>query len=111
MDLFCCDGEDRKYFDHDFHNYVRHSRGPRNSNIDLQSPKNVFYALEKAQEKVSTTANGASGLICQNITIARERESVEILTERRTPMPVKITPAGGYVSRIKIRLQILGELP
>ena len=35
---------------------------------------------------------------------------MEILTERRTPMPVKSTPTGGYAFEINIRLQILGTL-
>jgi hypothetical protein len=54
FDLFCCDGKNIKNFDHDFYDYVRHSRGLRDFDIDLQPSENVFYALEEANEEIST---------------------------------------------------------
>jgi len=42
-----------------------------------------------------------------DVTIDWEEILMEILTERRIPMPVKITPTGGYASKYNIRLQIL----
>jgi hypothetical protein len=70
IDLFCCDGEDRKYFYHDFHNRVHHSRGPRDIDIDLQSSKDVFYAPKEAKEILTT--NSASGLKCQDVRIGQK---------------------------------------
>jgi hypothetical protein len=62
IDLFCRDGKDIQYFNHNFHKCVRHFRGPRDLDIDLQSSKDIFYALEEASEKISTRANSPSGL-------------------------------------------------
>jgi hypothetical protein len=42
-----------------------------------------------------------------DVTIDRVEISIEILTERRIPIPVNITPTGGYASRFNIRPQIL----
>ena len=36
---------------------------------------------------------------------------MDIFTERRTPMAVKISPAGAYAYRINISVQIFGEQP
>ena len=106
FDLFCRDGKDIKNFDHDFHDYVRHSRGLRDFDINLQSPEDIFYALEEAKEEISTSTNSTGCLGVQDVTMARGGESVERPTERRTPMPVKMTPTGGYTSKTGIRLQI-----
>ena len=109
FDLFCRDGKDIKNFDHDFHDYVCHSRGLRDFDIDLQSSKNIFYALEEAKqesEEISTSTNSFGCLGVQDVKMARGRESVERLTESRMPIPVKMTPTGGYASKTGIRLQI-----
>jgi hypothetical protein len=42
-----------------------------------------------------------------DVTIDRIKISMDILTERRIPMPVKITPTGGYASKYNIRPQVL----
>ena len=45
-----------------------------------------------------------------DVTIDWIEISMDILTERRIPMPVKITPTGGYASKYKIRPQVLRYL-
>jgi hypothetical protein len=62
IDLFCRDGENTKNFDHDFHDYVHHSGGSRDFDIDLQSSEDVFYALEEAKEEISASTDSISGL-------------------------------------------------
>jgi hypothetical protein len=54
--LFCRDGKDTKYFNHDLHNCVSHSRVLRERDfaIDVQSLEDVlfvFYAHKEAKEK------------------------------------------------------------
>ena len=98
FNLFGCDGKDAKHLNHNLHDRIRQSRGRWDLDIGLQSSKDVLYALEEVNECSSTSTDTLSGLRYQDVTIAR-KEIMDMLTERRTPMPVNITPTGGYASK------------
>jgi hypothetical protein len=54
----------------------------------------TLHAFEDVGKGVLTGANGLSCLKDLGRTIVREQESRKILTERKTPMPTKMTFAG-----------------
>ena len=97
FNLLCCDGEDTQNFNHNFYNYVHHSRGhsrgPWILDVDLQPPEHIFDTPKDDDECIPTIANSSSSLNDYNIRLVWE--NVLKLTERSTAMPVKINPAGG----------------
>ena len=111
FNLLCQDCKDTKNLNHDFHDRTRHSRGRGHLYIDLEPSEDVFYAREEIKEYILTIANSLNNLRYQDVTNNPEKRSTFVLTERRTPMPVKIAPAGWNASKMDIRGQIGGRSP
>ena len=96
LDLLCCDGKDQKYLNHDLYDHVRHPCGRRHLDIGLEALEEVFNALKDVNEYVLASGSGLSRLKESVATKSNVAEPKMTLTERRTPIPVKITAAGGY---------------
>jgi hypothetical protein len=62
FNLFGCDAKDAKYFNHDRHDRIRHSRGRWDLYIGLKSSKDIFYALEEVNERSLISTDTLSGL-------------------------------------------------
>jgi hypothetical protein len=52
LDLFGRQGEHRKYFDHDLHDYIGHYRRGRDHRIDLETSEEAPQALKEAEEGI-----------------------------------------------------------
>jgi hypothetical protein len=63
LNLFCRDGENGKYFDHDFHHNVRHSYGRWNLDINFKSSEAVLDAFEEVDKYVLVGTNSGGCLI------------------------------------------------
>jgi len=61
----------------------------------LKASKEVLDALKYAGERIVAGRN-VLGRLRERVISGRSSGIKKILTERRTPIPVKITPAGGY---------------
>lgn len=93
LDLLCRNRKNRKHLSHDLYNHVRHPCGRRHFDICLQSPEEVLYLIKDASECILAFGNGLCSLRETSPTADDAKELK--LTERRTLIPVKITPAGG----------------
>ncbi len=110
LNLFCRDGENGKYFDHDSHHNVRHSYGRWNLDINFKSSEAVLDAFEEVDKYVLVGTNSGGCLTETRVSRYPIKVIQETLTERRTPIPVKITAAGGIVCRDKnVRVIILSK--
>jgi len=103
IQLFCRDGKNEKYFDHDFHNYVCHIGRLWDFDVGLESSEKVLHPLEEFNECVLTSLDSFDGL--RYLVLRQDGKEInsKILAERRTPMPVKITAAGGNGWKTNIR--------
>ena len=86
-----------------FMSIVRHPRGRGNLDISLETHEETLDTLKNVDECILAGVNNLNGLRELDITTVRAKESRKKLTERRTPMPAKTTPAGGYICRKDIR--------
>jgi hypothetical protein len=91
--LFCCDGQNRQYLNHDFSDHIHHHRS-RWERIGLQSSEKGFDTPEKVGKYTSTRFNILSCLRELSIRICGKAESRNMRTKRSTPRPTKITLAG-----------------
>ena len=107
--LPCCNGEDGKHFSHDLHRDVCHFCCWWGIGISLEASKEVSNTLKQLSECALAIHNTLSRLTEKGVTMAYVKEPRKSLTDRRTPMPVKITPAGGYIYKINIRAKILND--
>jgi hypothetical protein len=64
--------------------------------IGLKASKEILDTLKYVRERILASRNAFGCLIERDFGVVEAMESRGILTERRTPIPVKITPAGGY---------------
>ena len=62
LNLFCHDGKDMKYLNHDLHKCVRHSDGWRDLDIDLQSSKDILNAFKQVKENVLSSDSSVYSL-------------------------------------------------
>ena len=62
FDFLCHNRKNGKHLDHDFDYYVCHPRGWWHFDICLQSPEEVFYALEDRDEYALIIRDGLSRL-------------------------------------------------
>ena len=96
LNLLRGDGKNGKHLNNNLHNHVHHPGGRWQFDVRVQPSEEVFYALENASECNSAGGIGLRRLRETSATARNIKES-KILTERRTPIPVNITPAGGYI--------------
>jgi len=98
LDLLCRDGKNRKHLNHDFDDHVCHPCRRWHFDIRLKTPEEVLDPLEDFGEYILAIGNGLSRLPvgASDVRKANVNEPKMTLTERRTPIPVKMTPAGGY---------------
>ena len=89
------DRKDRQYLDHNLNNHVRHCRSWCDANIYLEAAEEMFKAIKDLDKFVSDSACTFDRLGPLGVKMGRTREGCRMLTESRTPMPVKITVAGG----------------
>ena len=81
---------------HDLHDHVGHPCRRWNFDIGLKPSKEILDTLKYVREHILAGRNGL-GRLRECGCLGRRSNGIEkILTERRTPIPVKITPAGGY---------------
>ena len=99
FNLLCCDSKNRKYLDHGFHHNVHQSCSRRNLNINFESSKEIFDALEEVNKDVLGGANSLSRLKKDLGVMIANAKKWRTLTERRVSIPEKMTAAGGYVCR------------
>jgi hypothetical protein len=62
LNLFCCDGENEKYLDHDLHHNFLHFCGRLDIDINFESSEEVFDALEEVDKQVLISADSRSCL-------------------------------------------------
>lgn len=85
--------ENTEYFDHDFHDRVRHCRGWRHSRIGLKPFKEGFYSLEEINECIMAGIELLSRLTDAVSRWLVLRNNTK-LTNRRMPIPVNMTFEG-----------------
>ena len=63
LDLFCRDGENSEYFNHDLRDNVHHCFGRPHFRIGLQSPEKALDAHEEIRDHVLAGIDGLSCLV------------------------------------------------
>ena len=105
-DLLCCDPKNRENLDHYQNDCIHHFRGLRHFCVHLETSEKTLDALKDVHKSILACTNILSCLKNVCVTMSHAK-LLKIHTERRTPMPAKITLAGENTYQIKIREQIL----
>jgi hypothetical protein len=107
LDLPRHDAKDRKYPSHDLDKYIRHPCDWENPDISLESHEEMFDSFKDVDECTLAGIDSLDRLRSFRFTAVHEKKIPRrMLTDRSMPMPVKTTPAGGYIYRAYMRLYI-----
>jgi hypothetical protein len=104
LDLLHRDPKNGQNFNYYLNDHIHHFRGRWHLRVHLETSKKTFNALKDVHKSVLACTNVSSRLINVFVTIASAKKS-RIHTERRTPIPVKITFAGANTCQINMRVK------
>ena len=77
IQLFCRDGKNEKYFDHDFHNYICHIGSLWDLNIGIESSEKVLHPLKKFNECVLACLDSLDSLRYIELQEYEKRDQIE----------------------------------
>ena len=103
--LLRCDTKNREYLDHYQNDRIHHFRSRRDVSVYLETSEKHLDALEEVHKSVLARPDILSGLKDACV-ILSHTNLLEIHTERRAPIPAKITLAGENTCQINMRAQI-----
>jgi hypothetical protein len=94
--FLCCYGEDREYFNNDFHDYVGHCWSWSHVDIGLEPPEEVLNATKEIYKHLLTRIDilGRLQVVDDSIRMAGIRRLEGMLTWRRIPIAAEITLTG-----------------
>jgi hypothetical protein len=93
--LFGCKSEYTQQFDHYFDHRFGHRRSGWDFRINLESSQEVFDAFEDVDKGIVTLLYILGGLPDEDTVIGWKETTRVTRTERRMPIPEKISFAGG----------------
>jgi len=77
FDLFCRDGENREYFNHDFYDNVRHRRSRSHFRIGLEALEKILHTPKDINEYILARIDVLCSLADTGVTIAWTRSEIE----------------------------------
>ena len=107
-DLLCCDPKNGDNLGHYLNGHVRHFGGQRHFCVHLETSKKHIDALKDIQKCVLARTNVLSCLRTLGVKTTHAKV-LRIRTERRTPIPAKITVVGENACQMNMSAQILDK--
>ena len=104
FDLLCRNPKYRENLNHYPYDNIHHLRGRRHLCVHLETSEKHFDSFEDVHNSVLTCLNVLSCL--RDVCVTMCAELLRIRTERRTPIPVKITLAGENACQVIMSVQI-----
>ena len=109
LHLFRRDSENRDNLGHYLNHYFLHFRCRIYFGKVLEAPEERFHLVKAVQKGLVACPNVLSCLGDKPLQCAHTRILMGVRTERRTPIPVKITCAGENICQMNMRTQISNE--